>query len=383
MARSLRMLFVAAGSPATVFALAPLATAARNAGHDVVVAATEDMVPVVVEAGLPGVPATRRSMRAYMFETRDGTPLALPADTATRLRFGGHGFGRLAAGSLPALRALSRDWRPDIVVGGTLSFAAALLAVELGVPYVRHAWDMGEPVEMDHGAAEELAPELARLGLPRLPDPQLWIHICPPSVLAPDAPAGAVMRFVPTGRQRRLEPWMYTATDRPRICVTAGSRVSGEQDVDHLERLVAEVARTDARAEVVIAAPDDVAAALTARRPEVRAGWLPLATVLRTCRALVHAGGGQTALTAMQAGVPQLVVPNMPKLVPHSQRLSAYGAAVTLLPGQDTPEAIAAACHRLVTAPSYTERSRELAAEMAALPGPAEVLASVEELAAA
>ncbi|MDF3293381.1 glycosyltransferase [Streptomyces silvisoli] len=377
MAHTLKTLFVAAGSPATVFALAPLATAARNAGHEVFVAATEDMMPVVVGAGLPGVAVTGKTMRDYMFATRDGVPLVLPTDTTTRLHFGGHGFGRLAADSMAALRALGRAWRPDIVIGGTLSFAAGLLAAELGVPYVRHAWDMGEPVEMDLGAEEELAPELARLGLERLPEPRLWIHICPPRMLTPDAAVGAVMRFVPTGRQRQLEPWMYTAGDRPRICVTAGSRVSRDQDLDFLEGLVAEVGRLDV--ELVIAAPEEAAAALT--RPQVRAGWLPLGTVLRTCDALVHSGGGQTALTAMQAGVPQLVVPNMPKLVSHSRRLSEFGAAITLLPGQDTCEAITAACHQLVSEPSYTQRSRELAADIAALPDPAEVLSLVEQLA--
>jgi glycosyltransferase len=52
------MLFVAAGSPATVFALAPLATAARNAGHQVVMAANDDMVPVITSSGLPGIATT-------------------------------------------------------------------------------------------------------------------------------------------------------------------------------------------------------------------------------------------------------------------------------------------------------------------------------------
>ncbi|GAA1887294.1 glycosyltransferase [Streptantibioticus ferralitis] len=344
-------------------------------------AATEDMMPVVVGAGLPGVAAAPGRMRDYMFATRDGVPLDLPTDTTTRLYFGGRGFGRLAADSLTSLRALSRSWRPDVVVGGTLSFAAGLLAAELGVPYVRHAWDMGEPVEMDRGAEAELSPELAWLGLDRLPEPELWIHICPPRMLAPDAAPGAMMRFVPTGQQRQLEPWMYTAAVKPRICVTAGSRVSPEQDLDFLEGLVGEVGELDV--ELVIAAPDEVAAALAASRPQVRAGWLPLGTVLRTCDVLVHSGGGQTALSAMQAGVPQLVVPNMPKLVSHSRRLSEFGAAITLLPGQDTPEAIAAACSQLLSTPSYTERSQELAADIAALPKPTEVLALVEQLTAA
>lgn len=134
MGSGLRMLFVAAGSPATVFALVPLATAARNAGHDVFVAATEEMTPVVVGAGLPAVSLTGRTMREYMFIGDDGARLTLPTEPTERMRFGGHGFGRLASDGLENLRALSDVWRPDIVVGGTLSFAAPLLARHLGVP---------------------------------------------------------------------------------------------------------------------------------------------------------------------------------------------------------------------------------------------------------
>lgn len=378
MGRGLRMLFVAAGSPATVFALVPLATAARNAGHDVFVAATEEMTPVVVGAGLPAVSLTGRTMREYMFIGDDGARLTLPTEPTERMRFGGHGFGRLASDGLENLRALSDVWRPDIVVGGTLSFAAPLLARHLGVPCVRHAWDMGEPLEMDLGAAEQLARELSRLGLTELPEPDLWVHICPPSLLAPDAAAGEVMRFVPTGGQRLTEPWMYTRPARPRVCVTAGSRAGREQDLDLLDGLVAQVGSLDV--ELVIAAPDELAPALTEGRPQVRAGWLPLGTVLPTCDVLVHAGGGQTALTALHAGVPQLVLPNMPKLVPHSRRLTESGVALTLLPGEDTADAVVEACRELLSTPSYRKRSQEVAAEMAALPGPAEVLEVLEDL---
>ncbi|MEU5373631.1 glycosyltransferase [Streptomyces sp. NPDC005951] len=378
MGSSLRMLFVAAGSPATVFALVPLATAARNAGYDVFMAATEEMTPVVVGAGLPAVSLTGRTMRAYMFTDDDGAELTLPADPTERMRFGGRGFGRLASDGLESLRALSDMWRPDVVVGGTLSFAAGLLARHLGVPYVRHAWDMGEPIDMDIGATEQLAGELSRLGLTELPEPELWVHICPPSLLAPEAAAGEAMRFVPTGRQRLTEPWMYTRPTKPRVCVTAGSRASREQDLCLLEGLVAQVGSLDV--ELVIAAPDELAPALAEGRPHVRAGWLPLGTVLPTCDVIVHAGGGQTALTALHAGVQQLVLPNMPKLVPHSRRLTEYGAALTLLPGEDTPDAVMEACRELLSTPSYRERSQEVAAEMAALPGPAEVLKVLADL---
>lgn len=375
----MRMLFLAAGSPATVFALAPLATAARNAGHDVVVAATEDMTPVVAGVGLPSVAVTSKTMRDFMFTDREGGALALPEDAVERMRFGGHGFGRLAADCLDALLDLGRDWRPDLVVGGALAFGAALAAARLSIPYVGHAWDMGEPVEMERGAAVELRPELDRLGLNGIPEPDLWVEICPPSVAAPEARAGRTMRFVPYGRQQPLRQWMYLPAPRRRVCVTAGSRVSKDHDFAYLEQLVDNVSGPDL--EVVIAAPEDIAALLNEKRPDVRAGWLPLDVVLRTCDLLVHAGGGQTSLTAMHAGVPQLIVPNMPKLVAPSTRLAEFGAAITLAPGEDTPEAVAEAGRKVLDTPTYGQRSRELAAEMATLPGPAELLPYVERLA--
>jgi len=370
----MRILFLAAGSPATVFALAPLASAARNAGHRVLVAATEDMTPVIAGLGLPGVAATRMTMREAVFADRAGTPLHLPEEPSARMRFGGRAFGRLAAGSLEGLRALGRDWRPDVVVGGMLSFGAALLAAERGIPWVRHAWDMGEPAEMEAGAADELRPELDVLGLDALPGPDLWIDICPPCVADPRMAADQAMRFVPFGRQGPLDRWMYTAGPDRRVCVTAGSRVSKDSEVDRLGDLITSVSRPGL--DVVVAAPDGVAAALRERHPGVRAGWLPMDTVLETCDLLVHSGGGQTSLSALHAGVPQVIVPDMPKLIAPARRLSDHGAAVVLLDGED----VAASCAAVLDDPAYAGRARALAAEMAGMPGPCDVLPAVEKL---
>ncbi|MFI6209907.1 nucleotide disphospho-sugar-binding domain-containing protein [Streptomyces sp. NPDC051041] len=83
---------------------------------------------------------------------------------------------------------------------------------------------------------------------------------------------------------------MLVRPERPRVCVTAGSRVRQDAEIGFLDALTARITALDA--EVVVAAPEDVAQRLTARRPGVRAGWLPLDTVLDTCDVLVHSGGG-------------------------------------------------------------------------------------------
>lgn len=375
----MKILFLAAGTPATVFGLAPLALAARTAGHHVFMAATREMMPVVAGTGLTAVPVAPRSMREYFSTDRQGKPLELPDHLPGELRYTGRGFGRLAAASLDALEALAESWRPDLVVGGALSFAAPLLAARLGIPYVRHAWDLGEPPEIDLHAAEELTPELRRAGLADLPAPELRIDLCPPSLRPAGAPPARTMRYVPCALQRPLEPWMYTRSDSLRVCVTTGSRVSLDHEVHHLGELVDRVARLGT--EVVVAAPEEVAAKLDTGAGRVRAGWIPLDVVLPTCDLLVHHAGGSTALTGIAAGVPQLLLPGLHKMVEPSVRHTGSGAALMLARDEATPKRIAEACRELLHDPSYKERARALAEEYAALPAPPRLVPVLEELA--
>ncbi|WP_181763912.1 nucleotide disphospho-sugar-binding domain-containing protein [Streptomyces albidus (ex Kaewkla and Franco 2022)] len=373
----MRLLFVTGGSPATVFPLTPLATAARNAGHEVIVASNEETMEAVTGAGLPGTVVSRVPIRQHITCDRAGQVLPVPSDPQEHMRYIGHGFGRMAADYLEPLTDLARAWRPDVVVCGMLTFAGPLVAARLGVPCVRHSWDSGEPPVVDVTAAEELAPELERLGLAGIPDPDLWIDICPPSVRPPDAADAQPMRYVPSNLQRPVEPWMLGTPGTRRVCVTAGTKVAPGYFYDYLVELAEKAKELDA--ELLVAAPAEVADELTARLG-VKAGWLPLDVVARNCDLLIHHAGGGTALTGMACAVPQLLIPNMPKLVPPSRRLVDYGAARILEAGEDTPEAIAEAARDLLTDGSYRERARDLAREMAAMPSPPEVLGVVEKL---
>lgn len=191
----MRILFIAGASSATVFALAPLATAVRQAGHHVVMAATQEMMPVVAGVGLPGIPVTAKGIPDFASKDRSGNPLPVPRTPAEQMHHTGGWFARMAAESLVPLLELSACWRPDVIVGGTMSYAAPLLAARLRVPYVRHAWDAMEFAAMDAGAQEELLPELTELGLAGLPEPDLFIDISPPSIRPPHGQPVQPMRW--------------------------------------------------------------------------------------------------------------------------------------------------------------------------------------------
>ncbi|WP_414943546.1 hypothetical protein [Amycolatopsis sp. cmx-11-32] len=102
------------------------------------------------------------------------------------------------------------------------------------MPHVRHAIGRGEPRIIDLAAAAELGPELEALSLDELPPPDLFVDICPPSLQRSDAAEEQFMRYIPVSSPRQVKPWMYRRGERPRVLVTAGSRVTRDCDFDVL-----------------------------------------------------------------------------------------------------------------------------------------------------
>src|SRR5688572_15053768 len=117
------------------------------------------------------------------------------------------------------------------------------------------------------------------------------------------------MRWVPRVSQSRLEPWMYTRPEgRHRVLITAGTRnLMLDTPGSSLRKLVDELTGTGA--EVLIAALPEAAERFGAELGDVRIGWLPLDVVAPTCDLAVHHGGATTAMTLVNSGVPQLIIP--------------------------------------------------------------------------
>ncbi|MFF6994325.1 nucleotide disphospho-sugar-binding domain-containing protein [Streptomyces sp. NPDC008313] len=377
----MRVLFIAAGtSPAGVFALAPLATAVRNAGHEILVAAFDELTPTVASVGLPAVAvADGHTTESIKELDRPGGPIEFPWSPEQELPYVGRWFGRQAAVALDGLLELAGVWRPDLVVGGTDAHAAALLGSRLGIPYVRQAWDWLHFDGVERYANEELAPELAQAGLERLPGPDLFIDICPPSLIPAGAVRGRPMRWVPGNRQRRLEPWMYSRGERARVCVTLGSfRTAMPEMFAYLCALVERLTALDA--EIVVAANEATAREIRDRFPGVRADWVPMEFLVRTCDAIVHAGG-LTTLNAMAAGTPQVIVNQFQAFEPSLRLLEQQGAGVILHRDDKSPDNTFDACDRVLSDDSHARRARELARELGELPPPGEVVADLEALA--
>ncbi|MEU9713212.1 nucleotide disphospho-sugar-binding domain-containing protein [Streptomyces sp. NPDC059164] len=357
----MKILFTVGGSQAAVFGVAPLAAAARNAGHQIMLAADEPLMAAAASVGLPAV-----------------------CITPERMRYGQESL--TATARLDALLELTGTWTPDLVVGG-LSHVPRVLAARLGVPYVRHIWHIAPMARRDRAAVAELRPELERLGLAELPEPDLFIDLCPPPIRPEGAPAAQAMRWVPRVSQQRVEPWMYTRPEgRPRVLITAGTRnLMLDTPGSSLRKLVGEL--TGAGADVLIAALPEAAEKYGAELGDVRIGWIPLDVVAPTCDLAVHHGGATTAMTLVNAGVPQLIIPDNGYGKAVAEAVASVGAAVVVdkhrpEEGRDPDEVIAAGCREILADPGYAARTRALAAEAATLPTPGEVLRELETLVA-
>ncbi|MDA2813270.1 DUF1205 domain-containing protein [Nocardiopsis sp. RSe5-2] len=365
----MRALFLPGNSPATIYTHAALATAVRNAGHEVFMGGIEWVLPDITAVGLPAVrisPLALEDVMAFM--------AGMPTDPEGAARAAGRVYAEIAVDGLKPLLETAEHWRPDVVVGNPMFYGAPLLAHHLGVPTVLQEWDRGDASIYHPGALEVLRPVLDDLGLDGLPEPDLRIDVGPPSLRPDGAPGARPMRFVPANPQRAVEPWMYGRGDRPRVAITGGSRVFQGDTLHALAEGVAALG-----VEVVVAAPEPVAEGLRARIPEVRAGWIPLDVLAPTCDVIVHHGGGATDMTAIASGVPQLIAIQDVSAV-EMRRLAEAGAGIMLEEDRQRPEDIVDGCRALLSSPGYRERAQELAAENAAQPHPGELVGAIEEL---
>lgn len=374
----MRVLFTTVALPGHFYPLTPLAWACRVAGHEVLVATSEEFCAQVLNAGLPV--ASCGSSADYVDLIRGAAE-----QTGERRRYAsGLAFGRIAANLLPGMRSLIQSWRPDLIVSERAEFAGPVVAAAHDIPQLELQWGVGPLTEYRQAAETVLGPELSRLGLPGLPEPRLLLNPWPASLRQPHASDHLGIRYVPYNGPTKLPDWLLAAPERPRVCLTLGTvlpRLRSDWSANAALAMLAELSTGDV--ELLVAVDDRIAAAWPPLPPAVRhAGWLPLSEAFAACTAVIHHGGHSTTLTALRAGRPQLVMPQFDDQFDNADAVERVGAAITLPPGEHAPGAIADTCAQLLRGARFGRAAEAVAAEMAATPSPAHVLHVLEDLAA-
>ncbi|MFJ9775911.1 nucleotide disphospho-sugar-binding domain-containing protein [Kitasatospora sp. NPDC101157] len=402
----MRVLFATWAAPGHFFPMVPLAWACRAAGLEAVVAVPPGCRAAVEGAGLTAVevgPAEGPPDKGPVGNVRSwgsdrpwapgwtARPELLDDWQTTVLDYTAGKQVTAAERTVDDLVRFARWWRPDLVVGDSLCFAAPVAAAAVGVPNVATGWEVATVLGAERaGRRGDWLPGYAELFERFGAEPRACAHTVvetsPPALRIPESfPVRRVpMRYVPFNGAGTAPSWLGDRPRRPRVCVTAGVAL-GEYDattaVEVTRRLAESVSGLGL--DLVIAAGRRAAEQLTGLPEGTRfAEGVPFHLLLPTCAAVIHHGGAGTALTAVDAGIPQLILPQSPMYAEIGHRIQRAGVGAVAA-ADSTPEHVGAALAELLDDQRYTEGLAGVRAEMSAMPAPSEVVHELKALAGA
>ncbi|MBH0780995.1 glycosyltransferase [Nocardia bovistercoris] len=430
----MKIIFSSLSGYGHIYPLLPLAIAARAAGHDVVYATGEKFHPLLLGLGFRTVSVGIPIHDAFgiVFGEPEGK-------TGKRLRQdwlepAARAFNevlprRFATDLMPVLRAE----RPDLVVYEAGNPGAGLAARRCDIPALCHSNAQADAIDREdadgesgrhgddrtaagvsgaaasavrtlpwvlaarqwrqrgmtllHEVAAEVGVELSE-GHYLLGDRYLDIY---PSSLQEssflDRPERVPLRPMAFGESSALPRIVAAERKRPLVYLTLGTTVGTARA---LRTTVEGVSALDV--DVVVAAGPNISLDdLGAFPGNVHLeGWVPQADLLPLVDLVVHHGGSGTTLAAAAVALPQLFLPIRFDGFLNASAVAATGAGKRLLPDEvDRDEqrrahvvsaaVVAEAAAELLTDPDARRAAENLAAEIAAMPGPAELVTRLTE----
>jgi UDP:flavonoid glycosyltransferase YjiC (YdhE family) len=360
----MRMLFVSGALYGHVNTMLPLAGAALNAGHDVVVATGPDLVAHVQRHGFEAWGVGLRHAEAG--GSRQVSWLAYFEATAQK---------RLADLVPRALR-----WQPDWVVHEETALCGPVLAALCGAAHGVHGLGVMPPPQVwgpFAQAVDRLASAWHIASISRAVREATYLHVCPPSLaLAGDAIWRNVQPLrhsagLPT-ESDALPPALDALPYRDTIHLTLGTVFN--EAVDVLDAAIRGIRPLPFN--LVVTAGPGVDPHRFGPQPEhvLIAPYLPHTLLLPRCRAVVSQGGAGIMIGALAHGLPQLVLPQGGDQAMNAEACVRSGAGLALAPAQVSPRAITQAVQRLLAEPSITLAARAISAEVREMPGADTVL---------
>jgi len=340
-----------------------MAAAAQAAGHEVAVLTSEGLRELVAPVPLLGAGPSIEDQVAETIR-RTGRRWTGPGPAAAEM-FAGTRVDVTYEQALARAEAFS----PDLVVCDSCDYVGPTVAAAVGAAWATHGIAGALPAQFVEAMDNRWAAQLHERGLqarPRLG------YVDPYPDLLRDAgentsPDRLPVRFMAFDRPgASYEPPQFEDNSLPRVLLTLGSSVADPA-------LSADLARSLAEAAVNVLVTDQPPAD-RAGSPRIRhIGFVPLARLLPDVDLVVSAGGTGTMLSALAAGLPLVIQPQLADQPLNAARATRLGAARTIA---DATEAGTAA-HQVLTTPGYRRAARRVMHEIGDRPAPAEVLAQL------
>jgi UDP:flavonoid glycosyltransferase YjiC (YdhE family) len=375
-----------AGSQQHLNCLLPLARAAVDAGDTVALASGPDRAGTAARHSLTFF-AVGDSFAQLVTRARLELPAYRLGGDDEEVRTYTNFFARLAGPRAATdLVEVIRSFGPDLVLHETAEFGAPLAATLGGIPYATVATGPPVPARYLESAGAALAETWATFGL--TPDryggmyQHVAVDIFPASLrgAAEFAPWGGHLELRPTAArlpdQGVLSSWVGPLEDRPTVHVSFGTAAWNR--AFELMKAVIEGLQDEDVNVVVVVGPDNDPAELGSLPPNVVArSFIPHSLLMPECQAIVTHGGSGTILSALEFGVPLLVVPQGGDQFRAAEAVerSAAGLAVK---GSVTAEAVRLGVQLLLSHPIFRAAASRVAGEIAGMPSPNEALANVK-----
>ncbi len=366
----------------------PLARALADAGHAVAFATAESIAPHVVKAGFEFLPAGI-SLPDQLTEARRRYPEQAALFGAERFE---NFVPRMLAGvaappRIDDLVPIVEEWRPDVVVHDETELGGPVAAARAGIPHVDHSVGILRPLSMFRLAHQTLEPVYERCGVQLGPHAglfdYLYLDVCPPSLQSPwideiDVAHPMTNAAVPPDPGEEPPSWLAHLADRPTLYVSLGTIFNNDPTVF---KTILEGVREEPVNVIATVGRQNDPADLGPQPDNVHMErYVSQALLLPHCDVVVNQGG-TAILSILAEGLPMIVVPQGANQFHNAAALVGAGVGRSLLPGEVAAAAVRAELRALLDDPGYGERAAGLAAEIEAMPGPAEGVRLVERVA--
>lgn len=386
----MRVLFSTTAGAGHFGPMVPFAKACHDAGHEVKVAAPASFAGAVAGAGLDHAPFA--DVPPEVMGPIFGRLPELSRDEANRLVMT-EVFGRLdAQAALPGLTEIMTTWRPDVVVREFCEFGSLVAAEKAGIPQAEVAIGFAASyVATLPVVASPLAELDAIAGLPEGTAYQAAasrpvLSCIPAEVDGEDHPGEArFKRFrnasLTAGQGPPPPPWGDQG--HPLVYVSFGSVAAGLPPFAGIYRSVLDALAGEPLRVLMTTGGAIELGTLEPLPANARVEqWRPQASVMPHTQAVVGHGGFGTTITALAAGVPQVVIPLFAfDQFMNAAQVAAIGAGVCLEGGPGAAPDLAPALAEVLGDPRYREKAAGVAAAMAELPDVAASVSYLEQLA--
>jgi UDP:flavonoid glycosyltransferase YjiC (YdhE family) len=366
----MRVLFTSVDIPGHLNPTIGAALSAQEAGHEVLIATAEAERARIESLGLPLFPAGVTADDPQLMQIMTSGRLSQPGGASLL-------FETAAHKAYEGVEAAITSFRPELVFSDMCELSAPALAERAGVPVALFGYAGTTPppaVVNFFGAGIEALRRRAGLANPAAQGllDATWVYGGLPSFM-PDGAASArrVHHVKPRSETRRnLDPapaWARELRGKRSVYMTLGTAMAPTRP-GFMETILEGLTLAELDVVVVTTGPRRDPAKLPAL-PTVRVDrYIPQAHVLpNVAAAVLHAGYGSVT-AALEHGLPLVLIPFGADQPGNAECCVRLGTAIALDKDAMTQATVRDAISEVLGTPSYAERARAVASELAALP---------------